>query len=690
MKVVLVFPPFYLEPMYNMPPLGLINLATSLAVRDHQPVILDFVLAIRQGRLKTGKNIYQRCADAVLREDPDIVGLSVQCTTFPPAVRIAELIKAKKPDALVVLGGHSASSVDEETLRSFPWIDAVVRGEGEITLGELASAYQNGAGLHGVDGLTFRDGSRIRRNRDRELIPSLDQLPLADYGFLPSLAEYRDSCGTQRSIAILEVGRGCPHNCIYCSQTAMWRRRQRTFSVDRLIAEMRNLHDKFGAECFLLAYDQFTSKRTFVEEFCSNVLEARLNHIPWYCISRLDSVDPPLLDLMKSAGCESMCYGIDSGSKKTLAFIRKNIDQEILSERVLETTDRGIIPTLSFVIGFPEEEKEDIDATLSLALKTGTLGSTNPLIQLATILPGTDLHRRYGDRLIREVDTYFSLGIEFDNGKRLESDEALVDAYPAIFSSFYNLPCPAYSLEELNVIASYFPLIVNFYPRTFLLLGLECKEPPSKLFFRFMNWLRENLDRPHTTLSPQDCYRYFGPFARAALSHVDVPERPYLDDILSYETLALEAARYDLAALPFFIDLNRMSELKPTVNKDFLHGEFAFNIPDIISDIKAGRLFGSYPKQKTHLFFSYESNRLDVKEINDFGVDLMERCDGSATIEDISRELFGRYGQDVSCEKFFDLCVEAVQALVELKLLKPDQADSGTKGRKTAVEGRKI
>lgn len=225
---------------------------------------------------------------------------------------------------------------------------------------------------------------------------------------------------------------------------------------------------------------------------------------------------------------------------------------------------------------------------------------------MPTVLPGTDLYRGYADRLVREVDTYFSLGIEFDDGKRLESDEVLIKAHPEIFSSFYNLPCPAYSLGELNTLASFFPLLVNFYPRSFLLLGLECKEPPSKLFFRFTDWLATRGERPPGNLSAHDCYRYFTPFVLDILSKIEAPARPHLNDVVRYETLALEAARYDVTEHPFSIDLNRISELKPAVNGKFVPGVFDYNIPDIIRDIKAGRLSDAYPEQKTRLFFSFE------------------------------------------------------------------------------------
>jgi hypothetical protein len=673
MKIVLVFPPFYLEPMYNLPPLGLINLSTALKDSSHQTVLIDFVLGIRKKTLQMGKGIYDDCAERILEEAPDLVGFSAQCTTYPAVIQISKKVKAKRPSTKIVIGGHNASFVDQVTLERYPFVDCIVRGEGEITFKKMVAAYGSGKDEEGIAGVTFRKGDEIIRNKERDLISNLDELPLPDYRFSAPFSEYRDACGLPRSIAILEVGRGCPHQCIYCSESILWRRTTRTFPVSRLVREMENLYKNFGAECFLLAYDQFTARRRFVEAFCRNLIDKGLNHLPWYCISRLDSVDADLLGLMKEAGCESMCYGIDSGSKRTLSFIRKNIDQEILYKRVVETADQGVIPTLSFVIGFPEEEKEDIDETLCMALRTGIVGNSNPLIQLPTVLPGTDLSIKYADRLVREVDTYFALGLEFDEGKRLESDEELINSDHFIFSSFYNLSCNGLPLDELNLIAGYFPLMVKFYPKTFLLLSLECKESVSDLFIRWLNWLRRHLKREDFSVLPQDFYLYFRGFVSDTLKKRGQLTRRHFPDILRYETLAIEVGKFTGGKKDFFnIDLSSIRQFIPLKSKRIVIEEFDFNIPMVIIDLKAGSFDEEYRPQKTLLVFMQEDDLLHVSEINPFARDFLELCDGRATLEVICKELYGTYGQDMGPKEFFDSCVEGLRILGEKRLVETE------------------
>ena len=691
MNIALVFPPFYFEPMYNLPPLGLINLATVLRSSPHRVKIFDFPLDIRRKALPMDRHIYRACARHILQFGPHLAAFSVQCTTYPPAVRIAEELKKLDPLLKIVFGGHNASCVDELTLLRFPFIDVIVRGEGEMTFPELVRAFEGQVPLASIDGITFRALDRIVRNPDRELIENLDSLPASDYRFVAPLNEYRDVCGIGRSVAILEVGRGCPHRCVYCSQSIMWKRRTRTFSTGRIIGEMKNLAENFGAECFLLAFDQFTAKRSFAEQFCFGLIDAGLNHLPWYCISRLDTVDKDLLNLMRKAGCETMCYGIDSGSKRTLAFIRKDIDREVLFDRVRETTEAGIIPTLSFVIGFPEESRQDLEATLELALKSAATGNANILVQMATILPGTDLYEKYRRRLVRDVDTYFSLGIEFDHGKRIASDDALIDSDPAVFSSFYNVPCPAASLEELNETANYFTIIATLYPRSFFLLSLELNRPILDLFFDFLDRVAEiepvHLNpvnpvkpvkpvqdfspRPQRRLTPQACLAYFSDFAAESLARHGILVRDFIPEVVRYETCLLGAGEAGAPSSPFHIDPSRIGGLKPLRNDKILIERFTFDIPSLIMELKCGRFPDTCPQRAVFLAFSRTQGGTQVRQINEFGFDFLGLCDGQSTLEEIAGQLYPKYGADKDRKEFAMICAEAAGTLAGLEVLAP-------------------
>jgi hypothetical protein len=370
-----------------------------------------------------------------------------------------------------------------------------------------------------------------------------------------------------------------------------------------------------------------------------------------------------------------MCYGIDSGSKKTLHFIRKQIDQEILYQRVAETAEQGIIPTLSFVIGFPEEEKQDIDETLLLALRTGIIGNNHPLIQLPTVLQGTDLYDRYQDRLVRCVDTYFALGLEFDQGKRLESDEALIAAHPGLFCNFYNVPCRGMSLEDLDRVANNFPWIVRFYPKTFLLLCLELKRSPSSLFLSWTEWLGRRVARSERPFTPRDCYRHLRKFVSEVLSQKNQLDRDHLPDILKYEDLSVEAGKFSVEKQSFHMDVHQIEPFTPSINllknRNLIMGVFDFPVPEIIFDLKLGRFHEKYAPKPSIVLFRQHEDMLDITEINPFGKDLLDLCDGSHSVEAMAENLYVQYGQEMTRDHFVSACVEAVESLGTMGLLEP-------------------
>jgi hypothetical protein len=311
-----------------------------------------------------------------------------------------------------------------------------------------------------------------------------------------------------------------------------------------------------------------------------------------------------------------------------------------------------------------------VDETLSLALRAGIQGNSNPLIQLPTVLPGTELYRRYADRLVREADSYFSLGLEFDDGRRLEGDIQLIRSEPLIFSGFYNLPCAGLGLDELDRLSRFFPLIVNLYPKTFLLLGMALGESPSRLFSRLLAYVATREARPFLSLTPDECRCHVPLFCGEALAEISGDGWEHLPEIALYETQSLEIALFPLSRTTATADLCRLEERLPRLNSTVVIREFSHNLPGIIHDLKEGLFRESYPVEPTLLVFAAGEKGVEVTQINEFGRDLLALCDGSARLEEIARSLYRRHGSGMGSDSFFDECREAMDTLRELELVR--------------------
>ncbi|MCM2268451.1 MAG: B12-binding domain-containing radical SAM protein, partial [Elusimicrobiales bacterium] len=198
------------------PPLGAAYLAAYVRERGLSVAILDNCV-----ELKTPAETAR--AAAALR--PRLIGITATTTNCPTMFAIARALKLALPGTPIVAGGPHASALPEETLGE-PALDFVAQGEGEETLYELARAVIGGGQLSGVAGLYFRQNGRIVRNAPRAPIEDLDSLPLPAYDLLP-MAKYhpslsrRISRGTMGSIL---TARGCPHQCVFCSNSVFGRR----------------------------------------------------------------------------------------------------------------------------------------------------------------------------------------------------------------------------------------------------------------------------------------------------------------------------------------------------------------------------------------------------------------------------------------------------------------------------------
>ena len=297
------------EPAILSLPLGLLSLAAVLEESGHEVSLVDLNYALSEGELALDEDFYAASVAQIVGQSPQVVGFSTMCNSFHIALRMAEAIKAQMPRVLVLLGGPQVSVADVETLCAFPFVDLVLRGEAEQTLPRLMSALAEGQMPTQLPGLTYRTNGRVVRNPDVPLVRDLDGLPVPAYHLFPY---------SMHGAAAVDVGRGCPFACSFCSTSTFWRRQARNKSTERIIKEMWMLKRQYEVTRFTFMHDLFTLNKRRLRDFCDRLQEEKMD-ISWSCSARVDCVDAQLLRRMADSGCAAVFYGVETGSPRHAA-----------------------------------------------------------------------------------------------------------------------------------------------------------------------------------------------------------------------------------------------------------------------------------------------------------------------------------------------------------------------------------
>jgi radical SAM superfamily enzyme YgiQ (UPF0313 family) len=325
----------------------------------------------------------------VKKEDPDILGFSVLLSTAKEAPKIAERVKTENPNITVVFGSHHSTFNAERILEKYPFVDIVVRGEGEYTSLEIARCLEEQREIDKVEGVTFRRNGRIVSNPDRPLNKDVEALPFPD----------RDLAGVQYSSAIFGVkinskkfttmlsSRGCPFNCSFCGIRKFTRRVWRPRSVENVMAELEYLQSE-GYEQFLFADDNFTLNGKRVSKLCRRIKKAGMD-IEWFCDSRVDHVSYDMFREMVKAGCRCLFFGIESANQRILDYYRKGITPEQSQKAVCKARKAGVdVIVGSFIVGAPDETEREVVNTLQFANK---LDIDVPDVNILGAQTGTDI-----------------------------------------------------------------------------------------------------------------------------------------------------------------------------------------------------------------------------------------------------------------------------------------------------------
>lgn len=379
-----------------LPPLGLASVAAYLRLHDVCVKIVD-AEGQRLGSLEIEREIHSYRAD--------IVGITCTSFTVTPAIEVAKITK-KVSSATTVIGGPHVSLNPHGLLKDFSEVDITVQNEGEITMLELTQCLEKGLDLRNVDGVSFRSRQGLTTNKPRTML-NLDDLPQPAWDLLPRSVwkNYWDPRARRFPIATLQTNRGCPHQCIYCSEPKIYGRGVRFRTASNVVDEIQRDQEMLGIRELSVVDSVFTLWPKRVIEICDEIISRRLD-ISWACNSRVDTIRPDLLSKMKKAGCHRIYFGVETGSQDELPLIRKRITLDQVRRAVAICKKNMVHVETGFIIGFPRESMNQVKETIEFAR---SLSADSTQFSILLPLPGTEVYQMAAEMGI-ELPPYWNAG----------------------------------------------------------------------------------------------------------------------------------------------------------------------------------------------------------------------------------------------------------------------------------------
>ncbi len=306
--------------------------------------------------------------DSVKEFKPELIVIETSAYSLYNDIEVVETAKICFPQSFVVFVGIHVSALPEETLKLSEAIDAIIVGEYDSSVCQLALSLSQDKKLETVNGLVFRFNEEIIKNERSGYIENLDEIPFVSKIYKSNL-NYNNyfSSISKYPMLMLVTSRGCPYNCIYCAYPQLYHgHKYRTRTAMNVIREINYIIANFPeVKGIGFEDDCFTIDNSRVKEICELLLENKIN-ISWYCKSRAD-IDIDLLRLMKKAGCETISVGFESGSQKVLNNIKKDINLCQYEKFIKNAKEAHIKIEACFMVGNPGDDAQSIQNTYSIA-----------------------------------------------------------------------------------------------------------------------------------------------------------------------------------------------------------------------------------------------------------------------------------------------------------------------------------
>jgi len=376
--ILMISPGLSGETIYPMAPLGMLWIAAVLTKEGYKVKFLDL-------------QIIQESSEQLLSKEqaPIILIGGVTFNRFE-SFELAALAKKLSPEAITVYGGVHATFTAQDTLQHIKDIDIVVRGEGEITSLELANCLLRGSRDYSpINGISFRDGDKIKHNKPRIRIRNLDELPFP-LTSLPDWAAYISPLESSDTPSLHTMtSRGCPFNCIFCSSASMWGRIYSTRSAKNVVDELELFTEKYGIKGMKFYDSTLTLRESHIVAICDELIERKLD-ILWECDVRADTVNREILSKMKDSGCRYIGVGVETVSPQVMSTLGKQITLEQIENTIRWANDLGIGVKVFMIMGLPGEDTHTAQETVDF-IKKHKSDTDTIHIGPAQLYPGTPL-----------------------------------------------------------------------------------------------------------------------------------------------------------------------------------------------------------------------------------------------------------------------------------------------------------
>ena len=343
-------------------------------------------------------------AEMIAKNQPDVVLATAITPMFYQSQKTLQIVKQVCPNAKTIMGGVHPTYMYNEVLNEAPWVDYIIRGEGEEITVNLLRAIAEGTDLperRKILGIAFLEEGQVVATPAPPPIKNLDILN-PDW----SLLDWSKYIYTPLNVrvAVPNYARGCPFRCRFCSQWKFWRKyRSRTPKL--FVDEIEQLVKEYNVGFFILADEEPTINKPKFLALCRELIERNLG-IHWGINTRVTDIlrDEKELPLYRQAGLVHVSLGTEAAAQLNLDLFRKETTIEDNKRAVRLLKDNGIVAEVQFIMGLENETLETIEETYRMA-RDWQADMTN--WNMFTPWPFSELFEDVGDKVeVRDYSHY--------------------------------------------------------------------------------------------------------------------------------------------------------------------------------------------------------------------------------------------------------------------------------------------